>query len=154
MIAQRFRYDISTQLIVEKARMGKFTSFSELTRLYGIADQDWAFVYTLIFQHLNIMVSECWNRQLPCFPVMVVAKKHLKSGDMSQRQIERLSKAMLKVGYRDASNMQQIRMHQASCHNWAVLNKHNFHDKVLDDGLVIPQFPPSPPMGREVYRIK
>ena len=64
-------------------------------------------------------------------------KKPEERGHVTKANRE-LSKAMLKAGYGDASNMQQIRMHQASCHNWAVLNKHNFQGKVLDDGLVIP----------------
>lgn len=154
MIAQRFQFHISTQLIVEKARLNKFTSFSELTRLYGIADQDWAFVYTLVFQHLNLAVGICRERNLPCFPTMVVAKKHLKVGDKSKRQIDRLSKAMLRAGFRDTSSMEQISQHQNACREWVTINKLNFHDSVLDNGLVMPQYPPSPPMGRDVYHVK
>lgn len=154
MIAQRFQFDISIQLIVEKARLNKFTSFSELTRLYGIADQDWAFVYTLIFQHLNLLVIDCRTRNLPCFPTMVVAKKHLTSGDMSKRQIQRLSRSMFRAGYRDAFSMEQIHQHQSACQDWTVFNPYNFCHSVLDDGLVVPQYQPSPPLGRDVYRVK
>ncbi len=154
MIAQRFHFDISAQLIIHKARGMKFTSFNEIVRVYGIADQDWAFVYTLLFQHLNQMIYFCYEANLPCFPTLVIAKKNRGTGNMAKRQLMRLSHNMLRAGYTGVLTMENMYQHQKACFEWAKTHTQNLHEFKFEKGRVLPEYAPSPPMGRQIYKVK
>lgn len=154
MLAQRFNTQITTDFLTFKAQQGVFTSFVDITRHYGIADQDWPYIYSLLYRHLNHVVAHCFENKIPCLPVLAVAKATKKEGGMTPRQIKRLSKVMLQAGYRGMGTMEFMRRHQTECFEWAKRQYVTPENAELQNGRLPPAFPPSPPQGREGFLLK
>ena len=152
MIAQRFHLDATIQFILHQARLNRYTGFKQLTRFYGIADQDWAHIYTLLFQHINKLVEHCADQQLPCFAVLVVSKNHIQTGTMSARQVARLSKAMLEANYRGVMSLRNLQNHQKHCFQWAQTYAEDFYPVDIENGDILPLYARTPPLGAHIYK--
>ena len=98
------KYDIETSVkfLLSCAKQRQFISFIEFNRFYKIPDQEWPLVYPLLYRHLNLVLKYCFEHNYPPLSVLVVARDMKKSGEMTQRQITRLSKALSK--YQDKSS--------------------------------------------------
>ncbi len=94
-----FKYDIETSVkfLLSCAKQRQFISFIEFNRFYKIPDQDWPLVYPLLYRHLNLVLKYCFENNYPPLSVLVVARDMKKSGEMTKRQITRLSKALSKI---------------------------------------------------------
>ncbi|MGC6476499.1 MAG: hypothetical protein ACON41_07665 [Parvibaculales bacterium] len=153
MIAQRFHLDATLQYILQQARLNKFTSFKQLTRFYGIADQDWAHVYTLLFQHINKLVFHCAENQIPCLAVMVVSKIHIETGIMSNRQVARLSKVMLAAHYQGVMSLRNLQNHQKHCFSWVQKQENDFYPIEVKNGEILPLYERTHPLGANIYKL-
>lgn len=154
MIAHRFETKLTTEFLLFKAKQRSFASFIDLTRHYGIADQDWPFIYSLLYRHLNHVVDYCFATKMPSLPVLVVSKSERQTGEMTPRQIKRLSKSMLHAGYRGMGTMELLRRHQTECFEWVKRQYLIPHVEETIDGRLLPAFPPSSPIGKEGFQLK
>jgi len=151
MLAERFKCETSVRFLTYLAQAGRFSSFSDLTRHYGIADQDWPYVYALLYRHLDNVVDYCAKHDMPCLPVLVVSRKARKTGTMTERHIKRLSTRMELAKYTEIGTMRNIRRHQKTCFTWAKRQYLNVDDMQTAYGMPVPAYPPSPPAGAQVY---
>ena len=106
-----FKYDIETSVrfLLSCAKQRKFISFIEVNRFYKIPDQDWPLVYPLLYRHLNLVLKYCFENNYPPLSVLVVARDMKQSGEMTQRQITRLSKALSKYQGKSSSPTDEVR---------------------------------------------
>ena len=106
-----FKYDIETSVkfLLSCAKQRQFISFIEFNRFYKIPDQDWPLVYPLLYRHLNLVLKYCFENNYPPLSVLVVARDMKKSGEMTKRQITRLSKALSKYQDKPSSPTDEVR---------------------------------------------
>ncbi len=154
MLAQRFNNQTTVEFLLFKAKKRIFTSFIDITRHYGIADQDWPYIYALLYRHLNHVVAHCYENKMPSLPVLAVSKSSKDTGDMTPRQLKRLSKAMVQAGYRGMGTMELMRRHQTECFDWAQRQYFIPERRETRHGHLEPAFPPSPPHGKKGFLLK
>jgi len=118
MNARYFNHETTLHLLTTAAKRGNFISFIQVTRHYGIADQDWPRIYVLLYRHLDQLVGFCAENGIPPLSVLVVARGELKRGFMSARQVKRLGLAMNKCGYQDTLTHLRAIAIQNECFYW------------------------------------
>jgi hypothetical protein len=148
MGARRFNHEITLNFLKSRAEHGNFTSFIQVTRHYGIADQDWPHIYVLLYRHLDQFVGFCVENKTPPLSVLVVARYELKRGLMSARQMKRLALALHKYGYDRPLTKLRVLGLQNECFYWA---RQAPMEERQGDGFVKPAFSQLRPAGTKIY---
>jgi len=124
-----FKYDIETSVkfLLSCKKQRQFISVIEFSRFYKILNQDWPLVDPLLYRHLNLLLKNYSENNLPPLSVLVVARDMKNSRKMTLRHITRPHKAFDSYGdsgthdKRHVQDMNNLHKLQKLCFDSAVL---------------------------------
>ncbi len=92
--ARNFNIPRTCNFIREQTTPGSYSSYRQISRHYGFADQDWAYIGPLLIRHLNLCLRQCALHDEPLWPVLVVAHRQRHSGQFSPRRLRQMARAL------------------------------------------------------------
>lgn len=113
-----FDYDRTLAFLRAAACEGRFVSYGDITRLYGIADQDWPYVAAPVMRHLDGSIAHGKARGMPALAVLSVPRAQRQSGTHPARRVRKLVRMLAPpdLALDDAAGY--IRREQKACFAW------------------------------------